>query len=155
MQLNFRAEGGGGTLAGLFVVVLGILFLCGAAWAAKNTYELVTQGLRAQGTVTDVIETLETEQRKGQGSVTIKKFRYMVKFQDSIGHDVEFKDSIVDSQANHKKGDSVTVIYLQRDSADTATIDYGALNWLVTACLGFFGVVLTACGGLLLKGPRR
>lgn len=142
-------------LAGLFVVLMGLLFLGGAAWSAKNTYTLVTEGVHADGTVTDVIETWETERRKGEPDRTVLKFRYMVEFRDGMGNRVEFKDSIVDSTRSHEKGDKVPVLYLRDDAADSATIDHGAMNWILPGVLGIFGLVFSVSGAFALKGIRK
>lgn len=143
------------TLPWLFVMLLGTLFLLGAAWSAKNTYTLTVDGVRTEGTVTDVIETQETERRKGEPDRTVTRFRYLVEFRDGMGTRVEFKDSVIDSARSHEKGDKVPVLYLHDDAADSATIDYGGLNWIVPGMLAFFGIVLAGCGGIAMKGMKR
>ncbi|MEZ0259908.1 MAG: DUF3592 domain-containing protein [Alphaproteobacteria bacterium] len=140
-----------GKLPGIFVIVLGLLFLLGAAWSAKNTFELTTNGVHAEGTVTDVLETQETERRPGQPDRTVTRYRYMVEFRDTMGTRVEFKDSVIDSTISHQKGDKVPVIYLRDDAEDSATIDAGALNWIVPAMLAFFGFSLLAGGIFAVK----
>lgn len=142
------------TLPWLFVMLLGTLFLLGAAWSAKNTYEITTNGVHVEGTVTDVIETQETERRQGQSDRTVTRYRYMVEFRDTMGTRVEFKDSIIDSSINHQKGDKVPVLYLRDDAEDSATIDYGGLNWIVPCMLALFGVVLVAGGRFAMKGMK-
>jgi hypothetical protein len=132
----------------LFAVLIGLLFLFGAAWTGKTTYALKTEGIHVEGTVIDVIETQEVERRKGQPDRTVTRYRYVVEFNDSMGKRVEFKDSIIDSTINHKRGDKVPVLYLRDDAADSATIDHGWQNWLAPIMFAVFGVVIICAGAL-------
>ncbi|MEZ0259907.1 MAG: DUF3592 domain-containing protein [Alphaproteobacteria bacterium] len=142
-----------GPISGFFMVLLGLALLAGAGWVGKNTYELMARGIRVEGKISDVLESLETSTRNRNGyseRVTETRYRYMVSFRDKNGVDVTFKDIMSDSHPTRQKGDVVTVLYLEKDAKGSAVIDRGAMNWLLPGALGVFGFFAIFGGGFAM-----
>jgi hypothetical protein len=147
--------GGGGTrpagpFTGLLFAIIGIACLGGAAFFGMKTQELLAHGLHAQGQVVDVEEKMETEthHQQGYGDYQTKRMMYypVVKFDDSQHRSVKFTHHTGSSSPSHHKGDSVTVIYLEKDPHGTAIIDEGAWNWTVPGALGAMGLIFVLAG---------
>lgn len=138
-----------GPVAGFFLVLLGLALLGGSAWTGRNTYELVTKGLHAEGTISNVEKSTRTGTRERNGyreTYVETSYKFTVDFTDEKGAAVSFTDNVSDSTDSRDKGDKVSVIYLGNNPKGSAIIDRGIINWLVPGVLGILGLAVAAGG---------
>ncbi|MEZ0226834.1 MAG: DUF3592 domain-containing protein [Alphaproteobacteria bacterium] len=139
-----------GPFVGFVFLVIGIGCLWGTWHFGMQTRELLSNGLHATGQVIDVKEEVreETQHREGRSDIRVRRMTYhpVVKFEDNRRHSWEFTEQTGSSEPSYNKGESVEVIYLEKDPKGTAIINQGALNWLVPGVLGLLGVIFTLGG---------
>jgi hypothetical protein len=118
-------------------LLLGLAFVCGAAYFAKQTLTLKRDGGYATGTVV-------ADRTKRELTVSSTSVRYsvthspIVEYTPEGGSLVQFKSKLW-SSGSDRVGDEVPVLYDREDPTD-ARIDGFFENWFVTIALGILGV---------------
>lgn len=117
-------------VVGAFSLVGSILLIVSAN-LALNSYNLISQGIKAQGVITDV--QVDTHLRKGKRTTN---YRSTVEFsiEDGTKHTVIEKSEYV-------KGEPVEVLYLRGEPHSAKVNSFSSL-WVGPVISGFFGLVL-------------
>jgi hypothetical protein len=157
-QFDLNGGRAAGPFAGALAVLLGIGCIAAAIWLGMQTQELLTHGIHTQGKVVGMEQEMRTETRRRQGlpDMSVQKTFYhpVVEFDDGAHHGVRFTERTGNTSPAHNKGETVTVIYLEKDPKGTAIIDEGVLNWFVPGILAILGLIFTLGGAWTISRQR-
>lgn len=131
-EIRVRAAGQAkvSRIAGFVMILIAIGLSVGAYYAGLSMIDLVQNGVRAEGEVTDL------RRKKSDDSYV---YHAVVRFSDSKGESRHFQDSMGSNPASFREGDRVTVLYLSEEP-EGAIIDRGIFNWGLSG--GLFAAAL-------------
>lgn len=118
----------------LICCVIGLGLLGGSVYAGQKMQYFLMHAKPVAGEVVRIDS--EYNSRSEGSSYT---YYSIVKFDTSMGQNIEFRDSVGSSHPMHDIGDSVDVLYLPADPQE-AMIDRGVWNWGL--CAGLFAASL-------------
>ncbi|MDR3415389.1 MAG: DUF3592 domain-containing protein [Nevskia sp.] len=143
---------------GLLFGSIGLAMLVMAALIARHQLDFGRRAAVARGEVVD--EKLscsrdDTAVHPGAESCT---YRPLVRFRTTAGQDIEFLSTMGSNPPDHRRGETVRVLYLTADP-DQAAIDSWLDRWFITLVSGALGALFGAVGAALfgvdLAGLRR
>lgn len=121
----------------------------GLIWAGvyfgNQQLALDDHGLKAEGTV------VRLEESRSNNSTS---YYPVVRFENNLGHSVEFKDRAGSSPPLYRSGEKVQVLYLEDNPKGSAAIDKGIFNWGIPLALLLFGTLLGIVSLGLFKNLR-
>jgi hypothetical protein len=130
--------------------VVGIVLLIIGVWITADKLDLVSNGMRADGTVVD----LKREYSSSNGSSSYVYYP-IVKFRTEGGGTIEFRSSVGSSHSSYSRGEGVTVVYDPNDP-ERAEIDSIFALWGGSLIIFAVGAVFTAVGaGFWIVRARR
>lgn len=139
---------------GFLIIIIGVGLLAAGGYTGRDTYRLLTSGVHTSGEVVEVKEDVVTRRKDTQGYSEIsieKRYSTFVSFSDTEGRVVRFQDRMSSSRPLYNKGDKVDVIYMEKTPLQTAVIDHGLMNWMVSGILGFMGCFFIVGGIYTVK----
>jgi uncharacterized protein DUF3592 len=127
-------------LAAPLLLITGVAAISFGVHLGRQLAHREAVGVRAPGAVVSLVEKSDSD-----GS----SYYPVVRFRDSTGSEVRFKDRFGSNPPSYHVGDTVTVLY-EREKASAAMIDRGFWNWLPASLLAALGGVFTFAGLRLL-----
>ena len=115
-----------------FIILLGLVLCGGGFYFGKEMSYVLANGLRAEGVVTGMKSDCDSD-----GCA----YRPIVKFTDHKGKATRFEDKVGSNPPSYKRGDEVTVIYLENGDKKPI-IDRGIWNWTLSVALGGIGALI-------------
>ena len=131
---------------GAIFTPIGLVFAGIGAWAYLEDRSLAESGLRAQGTVIEMVGS-----RDSDNGYT---YRPLVEFFDANGERHTFTSRVGTNPPDHSTGETVEVIYAP-GSPQNAMLDSFSDRFLLPLIFGGLGTVFAAIGGGLLFGWIR
>lgn len=115
--------------------------IAGALYFSGGMIDLAVAGTSTRGIVTEIA-------KEGGARVNVVHFR------DKQGNAVRFEDRPRFDLPSHEEGDEVGVLYMEKDPAGTAAVDYGWRAWLVPGLLACFGIFTLLSGVAAMPRQR-
>jgi Protein of unknown function (DUF3592) len=124
-------------LARPIFVIVGVALIALSVHLGRQLAQRESIGVQVTGTVVSLYERSDSD-----GSI----YYPVVRFQESNGAEVRFKDRVGSNPPSYRVGDAVTVLYVRGEAASSAMVDRGRWNWLPTGLIALLGGVLTVVG---------
>jgi hypothetical protein len=123
-------------------LIIGVVLLITALYLFLRQWSFVSRSRSVTG---EVVDNVRQAGEDGWANFPV------VEFQTEAGTTVTFKDSLGTGWVRYRRGERVPVLYHPARPSEARIQSFGSL-WLACLSVGVFGLVFTACGGLLLLG---
>ncbi|MFH2063139.1 MAG: DUF3592 domain-containing protein [bacterium] len=142
-------------ISGLVTLSIGLPMIGVSGYTLYSTYDMVSSGVRTEGTVVRLEEVKHRRPPKiHRQKKTVAAYHPVISFLTEDGQTVEYRSDFGTSPPVHEVGEKVDVIYDPQDPS-RAEIDSFVSLWLGPILVAGGGVLITAVGLLDIVLSRR